>query len=244
MADGNGVKEFNLAELDELFKDESEPETPPAGDTAHSDNPPANDGFEGKEGAKAFAKRLRESTDKARAEERDNIAKALGYESYDDLQKKREQKMFTDKGLDPDEVSPIVEELVQKRLNEDPRMKELQAFKEQRAQEFAKKELEEVSKLTGGEIKSLDQVPQDVVERWKTTGSLKKAYLELHGEELIMKARAQSSRGTTTHLQPMPGSAPPVDDGKRPLTADERQVWKFFNPSMTDEELDKKRVEK
>lgn len=242
----NGANGFSMDELDDLFKTENQQETPPAEDiTGQQDTPPVaeqNDEKKDVTQTQAFAHRLKEEKEKARKEAREEIAAALGYESYEALQKQRENKLLEDKGFDPEQVSPLVDELVKKRLEEDPRMQELAEFKKQQAQEFAKRELSEISKLTGVQYTSLDQLPQDVIESWKKTGNLKQSYISLHGEELIMRARSANQRGTTEHLQNPAGQAP-TGTSKRPLTEDEKKVWRFFNPSMSEEELNKKTVD-
>ncbi len=191
-----------------------------------------------------FAHRLKEATSKARNEERESIAKSLGYESYADMQQKREAEMLKENGLDPDDVSPVVEQLVQKRLAEDPRLQELDQYRQARISEWAKKELAELSELTQGKISKLEDVPKDVVELWKTKGTLKGAYLELHGERLIREMQTSiasgQNRSTTGHLtSPQGVSISPGNANKRPLTAEERRVYKLFNPQVTDEQLSK-----
>lgn len=192
----------------------------------------------------AFARRLKEATEKAKSEERESIAKTLGYESYAAMQKAREEEMLKDKGLNPEEVSPVVEQLVEKRLAEDPRLKELDSYRQEKVASWAKQELAELSELTGGKISKLEDIPKDVIELWKTKGSLKAAYIELNGEKLIREMRSgiagEQSRGSTGHLQSPSGTpAPPIDQNKRPLTQKEREVYKLFNPDVTDEQLSK-----
>lgn len=192
----------------------------------------------------AFAHRLKEATEKARAKEREDIAKQLGFESYEALQKSREKKTYEDKGLDPDEVAPVVEEIVKQRLENDPRMQELEGYRQRQAEEWAKKELAELKTLTGGKITKLDDVPKDVLELWKTKGSLKGAYLELKGEELIREMQngvaSGQNRGSTGHLQSPRGStSPQKTENVRPLTQKEKDIYRLFNPSVTDEELSK-----
>lgn len=239
-----GADDFTEEELRELFADESQQETPPANDKetnsteSQSDNKPEEKKEVEIDTTKAFAKRLKESTEKARNEERESIAKSLGYESYDAMISERQKKLLEEKGLDPEEVSPIVDKLVKEKLDNDPRMQELAELRKKQIAEFGKKELSELTQLTGGEIKRLEDVPKDVIELWKTKGSLKAAYIELHGEELIIKARSEQNKGSTGHLN-MPTGSSPNNTAYRPLTKEERDNYKFFNPGMTDEELDK-----
>lgn len=240
----NGANEFSLEELDNLFKEEGSQETPPAGsNTGSPETPPATEEKDDVTKTQAFAHRLKEEKEKARKEARDEIAAALGYESFEALQKEKENKLLEDKGLDPEQVNPIVEELVKQRLDNDPRMKELEALKAQRVKEFAEKELKEISNLTGEQYTSLNQLPQDVIDDWRKTGSLKSSYIKLHGEELIIKARKAQTKGGTGHLQETAGTAPTPTD-TRPMTDKEKAIYKFFNPNVKDEELDKKMYKK
>lgn len=243
----DGANEFSVAELEQLFNSELEQATPPAGKETEAQN----NGSEGKEQkpaetdvdkTKAFAHRLKESTDKARQEEREAIAKSLGYETYDQLIKERESKKLEEKGIDPEQGSAVIDELVKQRIEADPRIKELEEYRKQRVKEFGERELAEITKLTGGEITSLAQLPKEVIDLWKTKGSLKAAYLELEGAKLITKIRSEQSKGSTGHLQ-NPSGGTPGQDNKRLLTDKEKAVWRQFHPHMTDDELNKMTVD-
>lgn len=256
----NGVNEITLQDIEDFLNgdgvvspateqeenpDTSEGSTESAEDAGTAEPATYVDNKEPTE-TQAFARRLKEATNKARNEERESIAKNLGYNTYADMVKSREQKMLEEKGYDPEELSPIVEELVAKRLSEDPRMQELDRIKQEQMREWAKHEVEELKELTGGRVSKMEEVPKDVIELWKTKGSLKAAYLELHGEKLIKDMRSglvsEQSRGSTGHLSEPAGSpAPATGDGKRPLTEREKAVYRLFNPDISDEELNKKR---
>ena len=243
----NGANELNLQEIEALLADEAQPETPPVSREAaptNTDNtdPNASKGDDDVSKTKAFAHRLKESTEKARKEEREAIAKSLGYESYEAMQQQREHKLMTDKGLDPEQVSPVIEELVQKRINDDPRMKELEELRKRQVAEFAKQQLAELKELTDGEVTSLNQLSDDVIKLFSSTGDLKKAYIQVEGANLINKLRAKQSKGSTDHLQ-NPNGSTGSSSTARHLTQEEKQIWKFFNPTMTDEELNNKKVE-
>lgn len=238
----NGANDLTEKELEELFGKEDEQATPPAAENAPQETPPESNP-EDVTKTQAFAHRLKEEKEKARKEARDEIAAALGYESYDALQKSKEKKLLEDKGLDPEQVSPIVDELVQKRLKEDPRMQELELLKQKQIEDFAVKQLDEVNKLAGTSYKSIDELPSDVIEDWRKSGNLKKSYISLHGEELIVKARSSASKGTTNHMQVPSGTSNPVMSNKRPLTEEEKSVWRLFNPGISEDELNKKTVD-
>ena len=251
MAFPNGANDFTFADLERYLEGDGDATPASSADGAQQSGttepaadkePEANKGSDVTQ-TQAFANRLKEATTKARNEERDSIAKELGYESYADMQKKREIEMLEAKGFDPKEVSPIVDELVNKRIAEDPRFKELDTIREQRAKEWAEKELNELSALTGGRIKTLADVPKTVIDRWKQTGSLKGAYMELEGENLIRSMRAtangEATRGTTTHLASPTGTPTATRNETRPMTDHEKDIYRLFNPGVTDEELSK-----
>ena len=247
----NGANEFTLEELEELFNGETQQETPPAEETTE----PQTDVQTGNEEdakapetnnveqTKAFAKRLRESTEKARNEEREAIAKNFGYASYEAMMQERQQQLIKDKGLDPEDVSPIVEELVKQRINDDPRMKELESFRKQNIAQYAQSELKQISELTGGQITRLDQLPKSVIDAWRQKGSLISAYMELEGVNLVNRIRSEQSKGTTNHMA-TPGANTPPPSNTRPLNDDEKRMWRLFNPNITEEELSKKTVNK
>lgn len=250
MGNDIGANEYTLEELERLFNDVPEQETPPVNEEQNDvpqDDVKNDDSTKSENNnvdtTKAFAKRLKESTDKVRLEERNAIAKTLGYNSYDELIKHQEENVLKDKGLDPDEVSPIIDELVKKRIDADPRMHELEELRKQQIEEFGRKELGEITKLTNGEITSLTQLPKEVISRWKEKGSLKAAYLELEGEKLITKIRSEQSKGSTDHLKTPTGSKT-ISSDKRHLTNEEKQTWLFFNPGTSKEDLDKILVDK
>ena len=251
----NGAKEFTIEELENFLNgegavspaannDEGSPATQPnTADATPATNPEGSTAQPVNE-TQAFAHRLKEATSKARNEERESIAKSLGYESYADMQKKREAQMLEEKGLDPEDVSPVVEQIVQQRLAEDPRLKELDSYRQERMNAWAKQELAILSELTDGKISKFEDVPKDVIEEWKTKGSLKEAYLNLHGEELIREIRtgvaSGQNRSTTSHMASPQGTpTPPSNSNKRLFTQKEREVYKLFNPGVTDEQLSK-----
>ena len=133
---GNGANEFSIKDIEDFLNGEgaatpaaNDDEGSPAAQPNESDAPVQGTTPVNETQTQAFAHRLKEATSKARNEERESIAKSLGYESYADMQAKREAEMLREKGLDPEDVSPVVEQLVEKRLAEDPRLKEFDTFK-------------------------------------------------------------------------------------------------------------------
>lgn len=251
---GTGANEITIKDIEDFLNGEgaATPAAQEGNEGSPATQPNASEGTPAQNGTEqtpvtetqAFAHRLKEATNKARNEERESIAKSLGYESYADMQQKREAQLLEEKGLNPEDVSPVVEQIVQQRLAEDPRLKELDSYRQERVNAWAKKELAELSELTQGKVSKLEDVPKDVIELWKTKGSLKGAYLELHGETLIREMQtgiaSGQNRSTTSHMASPHGAPAPADNSnKRPFTPKEREVYKLFNPDVTDEQLSK-----
>lgn len=255
-----GEFQFSPDEFDALF-DIEQPTTPAATDAnatpapvADSNEQPTQDASENGtdnnqvtpdnvETTKAFAKRLSERTNKAVAEEREAIAHQMGFESYDAMIKSRERQALEDQGLDPDQVAPVVDKLVEARLKSDPVMQELNELRARKLQEYADQQVKELSELTQGKITTLSQVPKNVLELWKTTGSLTDAYMQLYGKDLLLQARSVQSRGNTAHMATPENGDDSSTRGMRHLTDEEKRIWKAAFPKMTQEELDKQMVE-
>ena len=233
--------ELSLKEFEAIFSDNGATPTPNETEPQQPSEEPKKEEVtpDNVTTTQAFARRLKEKTEEAIGSERERIAKSMGYESYTAMVKAQEDKTLRDNGFDPETAKPIIDQMVEARLNSDPRLKELEEYKAKQIEEFGKRELAEITKLTDGEITKLEQLPKDVISLWKTTGSLKAAYMQLHGEELITKARAQQSKGSTDHLRG-PNGAPPGPVTTRPLNEQEKKAWKVMYPHITDEELSKK----
>lgn len=243
----NGAKEITVEDIENFLN--SEDVVPPAtnvddinsqSDKTEAEIKAAEEKSQNQ--TQAFAHRLKEATEKVRNEERNAMAKRLGYDNYESFAKAFETNLLKEKGLDETEVGPIIETIVNKRLEDDPRLKEFEAYKRERVNEWAKKELAELKELSGGKITKLEDVPKDVIELWKKKGSLKGAFLELQGEALIKEARKgivnEQTKSSTSHLN-NPAGNPTGKIEQRPYTQEEKELYKLFNPEVTDEQLSK-----
>ena len=240
-----GVFEFTPEELDALFGDDSQA-TPPADETnassatQTSDNDTSNDSqVDSVETTKAFSKRLNERTAKAIAAERETIAKTMGFNSYDEMIKSKETSVIKKHGLDPQASAEAVDEIVKMRLDADPRMKELEELRQLKVQEFGKQQLAEVTKLTDGEITSLSQLSKETIDLWKTGVSLKAAYLQTEGEQLLAKAKHSAATSSTDHLKQPGREGAAIPSDMRLLTDVEKEAWRIFHPTITIDELNK-----
>lgn len=226
--DENENKVTNFS-IDDLFKDPEE-ELKPQEESKPTQEP--------SEMIKEMSKRINEVRAKTERETRDAMAKELGYDNYEAMKKANEKQVLRDAGLDDAEIEPIVQKLVEKRFAEDPRMKRLEEYEQRDKANFVNEQLKEVNKLTGLNYKDVSELPQEVLTMWEKTGNLKQAYLATQGETLLNKSLAGKQNGSLAHLA-NPGSAG-VGVKERPLTAEEKDIWRMVNPDITDEELSKK----
>ena len=224
----NAVKNFSI---DDLFKDPEE-NVPQEKETTQE---PVK---EPSETTKAMSERINKVRATTERETRDAMAKELGYENYAALQKARERQELKDAGYDDDELEPIIQKLVDKRLADDPRIKRLEELEARDKAAFVKDQLREINKFAGTTYKEVSDLPEEVLSMWEKTGNLKQAYLATQGEALIAKSLAGKQNGSLAHLA-NPGS---VGTGvkERPLTEEEKAIWRATIPDITDEELNKK----
>lgn len=223
----NGLEEF-----EDLFENKTEQEVTPTSEPGEKTPEP-----EKVNETKRVAERIKAVKTETELETKNNIAKDLGYESYQDMLDKRHKKELEEKGYDPNDLEPIIEKRLDEKIKSDPRFRELEELQNQKLFMKANQELLEIQKFNPN-IKTLEDLSPEVFELGKTTGSLKKAYLAIEGEKLIINSKSQKSIGSTDHLSTPKGN-PKESDGTRGLTQEERSNYKYFNPDMTDEQLDK-----
>lgn len=218
--------------IDDLFKDPSMDETDNQDTQLNETEQEKNIMTE------AVSNRIKSVKKKTEAETQDRIAKELGYESYAELQKANEKKLLKDAGYDDEDINNVVNQLLEKRLASDPRLKKLEEYEEREKSNFVISQLKEINSLAGSNYTSIDQLPKDTLKLWEKTGNLKQAYLATEGESLLNK-RAKGS--TLSHLADTSNSG--VGAKKRALTEEEKDIWRSVIPDITDEELSKKMVD-
>lgn len=221
--------------IEDLFKDpveETNEEIPASENTETTE-------IKSETTTEAVSKRINEVRKKTESETEERIAKDLGYNSYSELLKDKEKSLLKSAGLDDEEVSAIVEQLVEKRFQSDPRMKKLEQLELDEKKEFVTSQLKEINTLSGNNYTSIDQLPKETLELWEKTGNLKQAYLATKGEELITKSKSTAYKGTLDHLvNPGTGTS---SSKTRLLTEDEKAIFRaVLGDYANEEELSKK----
>lgn len=189
-------------------------------------------------GAKAYAERLNKDRERIRLEERERIAQDFGYNSWDEYRDAQTNTKLLDKGLDPDEVRPVLKELIKS----DPEYIEAMEYKKReealKAQLWGEGEVRKLNDKFGTNYKSIDELDADTIKLFNNGIPLDKAYASQHYEEIqeIAFKRAKINTGKE-HLKEQQGS-PTADTSTRVEVSDaEFRKFKSINPYATDEEI-------
>ena len=220
-----GDPDDNITDLDidDLFKDPAEdPSTPAKLDPSQM--------------TEAMTARINEVRAKAETETMEKIAKDLGFTSYEELQKAKENELIEKHGYDPKDIEAMIEPLLAQRLADDPRLQKLAKYEARERDAYIQSQLAEINKATGQQLK-VEDLPQDTLDLWAKGVELKQAYYATQGEAIITKGISQSQQGSLRHLAPGSGAG---SIKTRKLTDEEKDMWRSIVPSITEEELSKK----
>jgi hypothetical protein len=160
--------------------------------------------------------------------------------------KHKENQTVEEAGLDPEAFQSVFNKLYEEKIQSDPRMRELEEYRNAKAMEWANNGLKEITELTNGKITSLDQLEPAIFEAVKGGQTLADAYLSLHGREVVEQLRnsqrAAKLEGSTSHLGG--SSSTPTPDTFRTLTPEEANIMAQFaqySPGLR-EDLEKGKI--
>lgn len=188
---------------------------------------------------KNYSDRLKKDREKIRNEERDNLAKELGYENYEKFREAHVDNSLLDKGLDPDTVKPLLKDLIKN----DPEYVEAMRFKAEKEElekdVWAKDQIKALNDKFGLNLQSISDLDEDTVKLWNNGVSLDKAYAANHYEDLekssLRKLKEQDSG--KSHLKNVDGST--VESDEVVVTDEIYRQFKAFNPDVTREDVKK-----
>ena len=142
---------------------------------------------------KAFAKRLREETEKVRQNERENIAKSFGYNSWQEYADAQTNNKLLNEGLDPETVRPVIQDLIKNDPDYIEAMK-FKAEKEELEKElFATNSIRELNAKFGTNFKSINDLDQETINDWNKGTPLEKAFAANNYGLLIENAVKQAN---------------------------------------------------
>lgn len=215
-------------EIDDLFKDPSDSQS---GD-GDSGEPEENL-------TKTMSQRINTVRAKAEKETQDKVAKEMGYKSYEAMKEAQDKKLILEHGYDPEDIEKVIEPIIKKRIEDDPRFKELEALKQRNQEVYLEKQIASINEATGQQLKASD-LSEKVLELWGKGIELEQAYYAVHGKEVVSSIASKVQGGSLAHLAT---GTSHKGVKKRMLTREEKAMWKSLHPEISDEELSKKTTE-
>ena len=180
---------------------------------------------------KAFAKRLKEETTKAKLEAREEIAKSFGYDSWDDYYNSQTNSKLLDKGLDPDSVRPVLEDLIKN----DPQYIEAMKYKAEKEELekeiFASNSLKALNEEMGTNFKSVQELGSQVIDLWNKGIPLAQAYAAYNYDKIRQNAikKSNAEDNGKSHLKTLTGGNDKTQT--RELSQDELSIFRSFGIS-------------
>lgn len=185
---------------------------------------------------KAYSERLNKDRERIRNEERENIAKSFGYETWAEYIDAHTDSSLLEKGLDPDQIKPIIKEAIKNDPDYIEAMKIKQEKEQLEAKIWADSEIKRLNEKFGTKIKSVDEFDQEVLSMWKSGVPLEKAYAANHYEELqsiaIKKSKAQNDG--KQHLKDSnDGNA----ESTKTISSEQLKFFRALNPNASDDDF-------
>ena len=180
---------------------------------------------------KAFAKRLKEETTKAKLEAKEEIAKSFGYDSWDDYYNSQTNSKLLDKGLDPDSVRPVLEDLIKN----DPQYIEAMKYKAEKEELekeiFASNSLKALNEEMGTNFKSVQELGSQVIDLWNKGIPLAQAYAAYNYDKIRQNAikKSNAEDNGKSHLKTLTGGNDKTQT--RELSQDELSIFRSFGIS-------------
>lgn len=132
-------------------------------------------------------------------EVQEKIAKENGFDSYTAMKQAKEAKLLSDKGFNKDDVEAVIKPMVEQRIADDARFKELEDFKRAQQEIYINQQLSSINKTTGQQLKITD-LPKETISLWEKGIDLEQAYYATHGKTLLTKGISHAQNGSLTHL--------------------------------------------
>lgn len=185
---------------------------------------------------KAFAARLKEEKAKAKQEAREELAQSFGYESWEEYSEAQTNNQLLDRGLDPESVRPVLQDLIKN----DPTYIEAMKYKEEKEalekELFATNSIKALNDKFGTNYKSVNELDEQTIIDWNKGTPLEKAFAANNYDMLINNAvkNAGAVRDNgKSHMRTVTGSN--SQGATREVSKGELDVAKMFG--FTEEQL-------
>lgn len=168
--------------------------------------------------------------------EREKLAKAMGYESWQNAMDSGVDKKLVDAGIDPEVGKPIINSAVDSHPDV---LKARQLIAEANAAKDAA-EIDALNAKFGLSLKSIDEL-DDSVKSLRLTGiPLTRAYIAVHYDELQQgtgqsaQAAVSAQQNSLQHVKPLPGNTAPAP-ATTGISATDIANAKRYMPNATDD---------
>lgn len=222
-----GVDPLNL-NIDDLF---NEPDVSPTltGTSTQTNSDPDNL-------TENMTKRINKVRSETEKTVKDQVAKELGFESYEAMQKTKQNDLLKQQGYDPTDLEKVIEPLIQQRLADDPRFKKLEALEAREREEYVQSQIKSINEATGQHLTVADLTPE-TLELWSKGLELEEAYYAKQGKVIINKVKNTNHNGSLNHLNT--GTSTGATKTRR-LNESEKEMYRSIVPGITEDELNKK----
>lgn len=171
------------------------------------------------------------------AESREQMAVALGFESWDAAMNSGYDKKLLDAGIDPKVGKPIIDDLVANH----PEVQSAKAILAEAKQQKADAELLALNTKFGLNIESVDKLDDETKKLMAQGIPLSRAYAAVHYDELQGNSQQVDTRAQTamakTHVAPVPGTGANAPATVVGVSAADIANVKRFMPNATDESI-------
>lgn len=170
------------------------------------------------------------------AESREQMAVALGFESWDAAMNSGYDKKLLDAGIDPKVGKPIIDDLVANH----PEVQSARNILAEAKQQKMEAELLALNTKFGLNIESIDKLDDETKQLMTKGLSLSRAYAAVHFDELQGTQQVDTKAQTAaakTHVTPLPGNGAAAPNNATVITPADIANVKRFMPYATDESI-------
>lgn len=170
-------------------------------------------------------------------EEREKLAKAIGFDSWDSAMNSGLDKKLLDAGIEPTTAKPVIESIV----NSHPKVLEAEALLAKEREKREQAELGLLNAKYGVTINSYNDLDSDTKKLVDNGVPIEKAYLAIHMDELQGKTATNKAATVATnslnHMTSIPGAAvAPASDAINVSPQEVASVRQYL-PNASEEDI-------
>lgn len=170
-------------------------------------------------------------------EEREKLAKAIGFDSWDSAMNSGLDKKLLDAGIEPTTAKPVIESIV----NSHPKVLEAEALLAKEREKREQAELGLLNAKYGVTINSYNDLDSDTKKLVDNGVPIEKAYLAIHMDELQGKTATNKATTVATnslnHMTSIPGGAVAPASDAISVSPQEVASVRQYLPNASEEDI-------